>query len=89
MDDLFPTDRLLDVQIFISQGNWNTIRHQGWNFRTALDESRQHGPIESPYTYVPARVVIDGVVYPEVGARKKGFIGSQSSSPPVAQNQAE
>ncbi|MDE0683896.1 MAG: ankyrin repeat domain-containing protein, partial [Candidatus Poribacteria bacterium] len=35
-----------------------------------------------PYTYVEASVSIDGVVFPKVGLRKKGFIGSQSHTRP-------
>ena len=37
-------------------------------------------PLRSPYTYVEASVTIDGVEFPRVGLRKKGFIGSQSTS---------
>ena len=37
---------------------------------------------DHPYTYVEASVSIDGVVFPKVGLRKKGFIGSQSHTRP-------
>ena len=82
LDDIFPTDRVIDVQITVSQRDWDTIRHQGRDFRTALGASRQFKPMERPYTYVEASVSIDGVVFPKVGVRKKGFIGSLSHTRP-------
>lgn len=82
LDDIFPTDRVVDVQITVSEQDWNTIRYQSRNFMSALNESRQFKPIEHPYTYVEASVSIDGVVFPKVGIRKKGFIGSQSNTRP-------
>ena len=82
LDDIFPTDRVIDVQITVSQQDWDTIRYQSRDFMTALGASRQFKPMESPYTYVEASVSIDGVVFPKVGLRKKGFIGSLSSTRP-------
>lgn len=78
LDDIFPTDRVLDIQITVSDEDWNTIRFQSRNFVDALQASRQFGPPEHPYTYVDASVSIDGVEFPKVGIRKKGFIGSQN-----------
>ena len=82
LDDIFPTDRIIDVQITVSQQDWDTIRYQSRDFMTALGASRQFKPMESPYTYVEASVSIDGVAFPKVGLRKKGFIGSLSSTRP-------
>ena len=82
LDDIFPTDRVIDVQITVSDKDWDTIRYQSRNFMSALNESRQFAPIEHPYTYVEASVSIDGVVFPKVGIRKKGFIDSQSNTRP-------
>ena len=76
LDDIFPTDRVLDVQITLAEEDWDTIRHQSRNFASALDVRRKTEPIESPYTYVDASVTIDGVSFPKVGIRKKGFLGS-------------
>ena len=82
LDDIFPADRVLDVQITVSEQDWNKIRFQSRNFAQVLNESRQFKPPEHPYTYVDASVSIDGVVFPKVGIRKKGFIGSQSHTRP-------
>ncbi len=80
--DLFPSDRVLDVQITVAEEDWNRIRVQSRNFLEALQESRKFKPVKAPYTYVTARMTIDGVEFPEVGIRKKGFIGSQNPNRP-------
>lgn len=82
MDKIFPTDHVLDVQINVENEDWDTIRHQSRNLYEALGESRQFAPIKGPYTYVNANVTIDGVEFPNVGLRKKGFIGSQNPNRP-------
>ena len=82
IDDLFPHDQVLDVQITIDSKDWDSIRYQSRNFFEALNESRQHAPIDHPYTYFEASVLIDGVEFPQVGIRKKGFLGSQNSTRP-------
>ena len=82
LDDIFPLDRVLDIQITVSEKDWNKIRYQSRNFVEVLNESRQFAPPDHPYTYVEASVSIDGVVFPKVGIRKKGFIGSQSHTRP-------
>ena len=86
LDDIFPTDRVIDVQITVPKRDWDTIRYQSRDFMTALGASRQFQPMESPYTYFEASVSIDGVVFPKVGIRKKGFIGSLSDTPSVSEN---
>ena len=82
IDDLFPHDQVLDVQITIDSKDWDSIRYQSRNFFEALNESRQHAPIDHPYTYVEASILIDGVEFSQVGIRKKGFLGSQNSTRP-------
>ena len=82
LDDIFPTDRVLDVQITVADEDWDTIRYQTRDFFSALHESRKISPPEAPYTYVDASVTIDGVMFPNVGLRKKGFLGSLSTTRP-------
>ena len=80
--DIFPKDRVVDIQITVAEEDWDTIRYQSRNFFTALHESRRLKPPERPYTYVEASVTIDGVAFPRVGIRKKGFLGSLSETRP-------
>ena len=82
LDDIFPIDRVLDVQITISEKNWDTIRHQERDFMSTLHESRKVKSPGNPYTYVDASVTIDGVEFPKVGLRKKGFLGSLNTTRP-------
>ena len=82
LDELFPADRMLDVQITVAEKDWNKIRHQSRNFVSALHESRKIKPIDGPYEYVNADMTINGVKFEKVGLRKKGFIDSQSTSRP-------
>ena len=82
LDDIFPTNRVLDVQITVADEDWDTIRYQSRNFFSALHESRKIAPPEAPYTYVDASVTIDGITFPDVGLRKKGFLGSLSITRP-------
>lgn len=82
LDDLFPRDRLVKVDIELSDMDWDKIRHQERSFRESLGPKRQFEILQSPYTYVEAKVTIDGVTFPRVGLRKKGFIGSLSHSRP-------
>ena len=82
LETLFPEDRVLDVKIEVLQKDWDTIRHQSRNFVEALQAKRREGPIDHPYTYVTAKVTIDGVTFENVGLRKKGFIGSQNAQRP-------
>ena len=81
-DDIFPRDRVLEVDITLADKDWDTLRYQSRNFFEALQPKRQFEEVDSPYTYVEASVTIDGVAFSNVGLRKKGFIGSQSTSRP-------
>ena len=80
--DLFPADRVLDGQITVAVKDWDRIRRQSRDFVSALHEKRKTEPIAGLYEYVNADVTIDGVRFEKVGLRKKGFIGSQSTSRP-------
>ncbi|MDC0144159.1 CotH kinase family protein [Verrucomicrobia bacterium] len=80
--ELFSTTKVLEVEITVEEKDWDTIRNQSRNFFTALSAQRKNGPIDSPYTYVTAKVKIGGVEYSKVGLRKKGFLGSLNSSRP-------
>ena len=82
LDSLFPGDRVLDIQISVDPDDWNTIRRQSRDMRTEISEARKTAPTESPYTMVTARMTIDGIDLGEVGIRKKGFFGSQSTTRP-------
>ena len=80
LDDLFPRDRLLEINVTIAEEKWDTLRYQRRTRENALPPSRKFQPPPSPYSYVEADVSIEGVTYKNVGIRKKGFLGSQAVS---------
>ncbi|MDP6794335.1 MAG: CotH kinase family protein [Verrucomicrobiota bacterium] len=82
LDELFPHDRLLEVNITVAEADWDKIRYQRRTRENALPPSRKFEPPPPPYSYVEASVAIDGVTFPKIGLRKKGFLGSQDTVRP-------
>jgi spore coat protein CotH len=80
--DLFAPDRVIDVRITIDKRDWRSLRMQSRSFETALSAARKKGEFDKPFTYFEADVVVDGVAFQRVGLRKKGFIGSLSTTRP-------
>ncbi len=70
LDDVFPTDRVLDIQVTVAKEDWDTIRYQTRMIPSVLGPERQFAPPDGPYTYVKAKVVIDGVEFPCAGQRE-------------------
>ena len=54
LDDLFPRDRLLEINVTIPEEDWDTLRYQRCTRENALPPSRKFQPPPSPYTYVEA-----------------------------------
>lgn len=81
-DDLFPTDRLLEVEVTLDQRDWRQLRAHSRSFQMALSPGRKIGRFVKPYSYFEGSITIDGVTFPKVGVRKKGFLGSLSLTRP-------
>jgi hypothetical protein len=79
---LFDPDRVLDIEIEIDPGDWDTLRRQTRSFFDLLGASCLSEPPPSPFAYFPATVTIDGEPVSNVGVRKKGFFGSLSETKP-------
>ena len=77
LDDLFPTDRVIQVDIEIEEDDWDKIRKQTRRFVDALHRDRQFAPVDSPYSYVMANVTIDGVLHEGVGLRRRAHQSTQ------------
>ena len=43
-NDIFPVDRVLNVQITVDPNDWATICSQVWDFNTVLTLKRKDGP---------------------------------------------
>lgn len=82
LDALFSADRVIEVQITMSENDWNALRYQNREIDFGNFGTRRYGPMPSPFTYFDAQVRIDGVDFLNVGVRKKGFLGSLSNTRP-------
>ena len=84
-DVYFDLDRVLDISIDIDVEDWNTLRHQTRTLADVFAEIEEYGlsrPFANIYTWFSATVTVDGQTHADVGVRKKGFVGSQSSTKP-------
>ncbi len=80
---VYDPDHLLRVEIEIDADDWGELCTQtrdAWELLSGEDCLSE--PFGSPFTYFPATVTIDGESFPNVGVRKKGFLGSLSESKP-------
>ena len=78
--------RVLDIAIEIAPSDWDTLRHQTRTFDDLIAEIGANclaQPFADIYSWFPAQVTVDGETYADVGVRKKGFLGSQSSAKPA------
>ena len=76
---------MLDVSIEIAVEDWDTLRHQTRTLADVFAEIEEYGlsrPFADIYTWFGATVTVDGQTHADVGVRKKGFVGSQSSTKP-------
>ena len=83
-DHVFDPDHLLRVSIELDPGDWDALRSQDRDAWEMLGrEDCLSEPWGSPFDYFPATVSIDGEIFPNVGVRKKGFLGSLSEDKPA------
>jgi hypothetical protein len=80
--EVYDIDTLHEVLIEIDPGDWEELGSQQRNLLAILTEDCLEQPMESPYTMFHADVTVDGVRYEDVGIRKKGLLGSESSERP-------
>ena len=76
-DSVFAPARVLNVQVSISDENWNQLRFEHRKPVDFFGEGCRE-PIPDAFNYYPADVTVDGTSLGEVGVRTKGLIGYQS-----------
>jgi hypothetical protein len=80
---MFDPDRLLDVDIRIALADWDLLRFEERDiFGTFGDPNCGNQPWADPYNWYPSEVTVDGRTIQNVAIRKKGFIGSLSTTMP-------
>lgn len=80
--DVYDPDHLLFIEITLPPASWDALREQTRDFMETLGGDCLAAPFGSPFTWFEASVTIDGTRYPRVEVRKKGFLGSLSSTRP-------
>ncbi|MDP6753859.1 MAG: CotH kinase family protein, partial [Verrucomicrobiota bacterium] len=82
-DDLFRTDKLLEIQIKMSPTDWEKLRKESdrrnGGFSRLFSGSRSTG---SRFNLYKADINIDGKTIKNIGIRTKGFIGSLNPERP-------
>ena len=80
--DLFAADHVLQVDITMAPEDWDALRNQSRSIPGELAGDCRDAPFKGDYTYFSATIDIDGESARNIGIRKKGFIGSQSTEKP-------
>ena len=78
----FPVDELLRVELEMAPADWDQLRFETRSLFEVLGGDCLDGPFESPYTELRAELRVNGEALGPVGVRKKGFIGSLSTTKP-------
>ena len=82
-DQLFDPSRVIDVVVTMAPEDWNALRVET---RTIEDiffgADCLDAPFPDPFDYFHADVTVDGETAPDVGIRKKGFLGSLDEDKP-------
>ncbi|MEC7984019.1 MAG: CotH kinase family protein [Myxococcota bacterium] len=81
-DGNFDPEHIVDVSLSIADADWEALCNQTRTFFSEFAGDCMDKPFQSPYTYFSADISIDGQSLSNIGVRKKGFIGSQSTVKP-------
>jgi len=84
-DTLFQPDHVMEVAITMDAGDFDTLRHQTRNIPDTLEGASCFAqPFPNPFSTFEGDVTVDGVAYPNVSIKKKGFFGSGDGVPSFA-----
>jgi hypothetical protein len=81
--DPFAPDHVLDISITLPDAEWERMRVQARNPALEFSTNRLDHAAERPYTWFAGEVTIDGVRFPKVGVRKRGYFGSNNNERPA------
>ena len=80
--DPYDPGRLIDVNVAMTDAAWDALRSQMRPLLDTLGERCPVRPPDSPFSFFPADVTVDGITMTNAGVRKKGFMGSLSNFRP-------
>jgi hypothetical protein len=79
----YDPDRLLEIEVTMQKTDWDVMRNQVRDlFAMFIPQTCGDAVWPDPYTFFHADVVIEGQPLADVGIRKKGFVGSASTTKP-------
>ena len=78
----FDPDHVVQIALTMDEDDWEDLRFESQNFVTALGGDCMSEPIGMNYTEFEAGITMDGESIPSIRIRKKGLIGSQSTTKP-------
>ena len=81
-DGNFDPDHVVQIEFNMSEEDWDALRLEKETFVTALSGDCMSEPIGGDYTDFSASISMDGETLDNIGIRKKGLIGSQSTTKP-------
>jgi hypothetical protein len=85
-DFMFDPDRLLEVNIRLTQADWDALRVEALDVLglifSPLCGTAPFSELGAPYNFYLSDVTVDGQTLTDVGVRKKGFFGSLSETKP-------
>jgi hypothetical protein len=67
--DPFDPELLLDVEIFMTQANWDALRLEPRELQDLFPPVCPKAPAVSPFDFFPANLVVNGVAVPKIGVR--------------------
>ena len=79
---LFDPNHIVEVRIDMTPADWDALRLQTRDLWDILGGDCVAAPFASPFTYFTGTVTVDGQRLDNVGIKKKGFLGSLSTSKP-------
>lgn len=79
--DIYDPDHLLSVEITMPTESWDALRQETRGPETLAGDCLS-GPFGSPFTWFEGEITIDGTRFARVDVRKKGFLGSLSTTRP-------
>lgn len=79
----FEPDRILQIDIQMDPIAWQNLSEQGRDFQSMFDDPMCLAqPFDSPFSYFPGTITVNGHSAANVGVRKKGFFGSLDTQRP-------
>jgi hypothetical protein len=80
---MFDPDRLTVIDVEISETDWDVLRNEELDVLGEIfSPTCGLAPWADPYTFFSADVTVDGQTFTNSGVRKKGFLGSLSTTNP-------